>query len=97
MSERTPSITWPYAVIVLIVVGLALAGTEILSASRAYIGGQRHWSKAERDASAHLIRYGASHLPSDYRRFREALAIPPGDRRGPAGARGATPAPRAGH
>ena len=82
MSERTPSITWPYAVIVLIVVGLALAGTEILSASRAYIGGQRHWSKAERDASAHLIRYGASHLPSDYRRFREALAIPGGARRG---------------
>lgn len=53
----------------------------ILSAVRAYVGGEALWSRGQRDAVQFLVRYARTHDPSDYQQYLEALAVPLGDRR----------------
>lgn len=59
---------------------LSYVGMVTLSAMRAYVGGEGHWSKAQKQAVHHLIRYGLLRHPEDYTRFREFLSVPEGDR-----------------
>ena len=59
---------------------LASQGFEILSASRAYVGGEGLWSKAQKDAVNHLLRYAYGREEGEFMRFRAALQIPLGDR-----------------
>jgi diguanylate cyclase (GGDEF)-like protein/PAS domain S-box-containing protein len=73
-------ITWPFAVIMVLMLGLSAGCMQILSAARAYVGGEGLWSKGQKDATAHLLRYARSLRAQDYERFRSALAIPLGDR-----------------
>jgi PAS domain S-box-containing protein len=71
------------ATFVCIVVSLLLLNdvrSEILSGVRAYVSGEGLYSKAQKDAVIHLVRYAHSHAESDYDAFRTALAVPMGDR-----------------
>jgi signal transduction histidine kinase len=52
-----------------------------LSAVRAFVDGEGHWSKAQKDAAFSLQRYALTRDESDYQRFLERLKIPEGDRR----------------
>lgn len=70
------------AIFVAIVTGLLLLNnvrSQILSAVRAYVGGESLYSKGQKDAVNHLVRYARSHHEADYRKFRRALDIPLGD------------------
>jgi signal transduction histidine kinase len=71
----------PLLVAVALLSAMALASVELLSAVRAYVGGESLWSKGQKDAILQLERYIDTRDPADYRRFEEALALPLGDKR----------------
>src|SRR5688572_10113557 len=54
----------------------------MLSAVRAYVGGESLWSKARASAVAHLRSHALTGRAADYRRFQEALVEPLGYRAG---------------
>ena len=81
-SNRTLlRITWPFLLIVVVLVLLASESLKIVSATRAYVGAESLWSKAQKEAVYSLFRYAQSHAETDYRAYREAVAVPLGDRR----------------
>jgi hypothetical protein len=80
-SARLLRITWPYLAIVVVLVLLANESLRIVSASRAYVGGESLWSKAQKEAVYSLFRYAQSRSDADYGAYREAIAVPMGDRR----------------
>ena len=71
----------PFLIVVALLAILGVTSAEILSAVRAYVGGESLWSKGQKDAVYHLGKYAASHRSADYQRFVEAIAIPLGDRK----------------
>ncbi len=69
-------------IFVCIVAGLLLLNnvrSEILSAVRAYVSGEGLYSKGQKDAVNHLVRYAHSHAEGDYDKYVDALAVPLGD------------------
>lgn len=52
---------------------------KILSASRAYVNGESHYSKGQKDASRHLITYLYTKNPNQWKKYIENLKIPQGD------------------
>jgi PAS domain S-box-containing protein len=54
--------------------------SRVLSAVRAYVAGEGLYSKGQKDAVNHLVRYAQSHDDRDYRQYLETIAIPLGDR-----------------
>jgi len=60
---------------------LLVGGLEVLSAARAYVGGESLWAKGQKESVAALRRYPETRDPSDYARYERAIAVPPGDHR----------------
>ena len=54
---------------------------EAFSEMRAYVGGEGHWSKGQKDAVDHLLRDVTSRDECDDQLFRDSLEVPLGDRR----------------
>jgi len=50
-----------------------------LSATRALVGAEGLWSKAEKDAVYSLTRYGYTHKEKDYEQYLQLLKVPLGD------------------
>ncbi|MEO6303378.1 MAG: HAMP domain-containing protein, partial [Bacteroidia bacterium] len=50
-----------------------------LSSVRAYVEGEGLWSKAQKDAVYHLLKYGVTHNENDYKQFTEFIKVPLGD------------------
>jgi diguanylate cyclase (GGDEF)-like protein/PAS domain S-box-containing protein len=73
-------VIWPFCVAIVLLVGLSIFRADVMSAMRAYVGGESLWSKGQRDAYFHLDRYARSFDESDYRRFQHAVAVCLGDR-----------------
>ena len=59
-------------VMVVSLVALSAFGMRTISAARAYVEGEGQWSKRQKDAVSHLVRYAGSGSPADY----EAIAGP---------------------
>ena len=70
-----------FVAIVVTLVLLAAVEMQILSAVRAYVGGEGLWSKGQKGAVYQLQRYATTHDEGDYRNFRSTIAVPLGDRR----------------
>ncbi len=66
---------------VALLAALGVGSAEVLSAVRAYVGGESLWSKGQKDAVYHLTRYARSHDPEDHRLYAAAIAVPLGDQR----------------
>src|SRR4051812_17472545 len=81
LSRRLLNIVWPFLAIVIFLLLLALGSVDILSAGRAYVGGESLWSKAQKDAVYHLTQYADRQDEADYVKFRLAIAVPLGDRK----------------
>ena len=64
-----------------VLVFVASFSLEAQSEVRAYVGGEGHWSKGQKDAIHSLIRYAATRDEARYQRFKAGLAVPLGDRR----------------
>ncbi len=52
-----------------------------LSSTRALVGAEGSWSKAEKDAVYSLTKYGYTHNEKDFQRYLKALEVPLGDRK----------------
>lgn len=52
---------------------------KILSANRAYVNGESHFSKGQKDASRHLLTYLYTKDPNQWKLYEEELKIPQGD------------------
>ncbi|WP_431244342.1 hypothetical protein ACQ9BO_08455 [Flavobacterium sp. P21] len=52
---------------------------KILSANRAYVNGESHYSKSQKDASRHLITYLYTKDQNQWKLFLEELTVPQGD------------------
>jgi diguanylate cyclase (GGDEF)-like protein/PAS domain S-box-containing protein len=79
-SRRLLRIIWPFLAIVVLLVVLWSVSMDILSATRAYVGGESLWSKAQKDAVFYLNRYAATRSETDYERYLEVIKVPLGDR-----------------
>src|SRR5260221_7349536 len=78
-SGRLLQIIWPFLVIVLVLLLLANESMSILAAARAYSEGESLWSKGQKRAMFHLVRYSETHSEADYQKYREAISVPLGD------------------
>ena len=52
---------------------------KILSANRAYVNGESHYSKGQKDAVRHLITYLYTEDTAHWKLFKEELSVPEGD------------------
>jgi len=60
IGRRLFRIAWPFVAIVALLVLLATESISIVSASRAYVGAESLWSKAQKEAVYSLYRYAQS-------------------------------------
>ncbi|WP_199097017.1 EAL domain-containing protein [Dyella sp. ASV21] len=70
----------PFVLVVAVMIGLCVVSLDILSAARGFVGGESHWSKGQKIATAHLERYLTDASESEYQQFRQAIAVTQGDR-----------------
>jgi PAS domain S-box-containing protein len=87
-GKRTPIIPRELVLVsglILFAVGwllvVALAGVNVLSSVRAYIAGEGVYSKGQKDAVEHLLRYAETHNEQEYERYQKAIALPMADAR----------------
>lgn len=73
-------VVWPQLAAVALLLALAAAGSWMLAAARAYVGGESYWSKAQKEAVVHLLRYSREGDEADYRRFMANIDVTLGDR-----------------
>lgn len=71
----------PFVAAIVLLAGLCAVGFQMLSAARAFVGGESLWSKARARAVASLRDYAQTGDPADRQRFLLALEVPRGDRR----------------
>jgi diguanylate cyclase (GGDEF)-like protein/PAS domain S-box-containing protein len=71
---------WPLLLSNFLMLLLAVACMDTLSAMRAFVAGESLWSKAQKDAAAHLREFARTRDLSEFGQFRATLAIPLGDR-----------------
>jgi len=74
-------VIWPFVVLTACMVLISVFSMDLLSAARAYVGGEGLWSKAQKQAVYSLNRYADSRAESEYQTYRAAIAIPLGDSR----------------
>jgi diguanylate cyclase (GGDEF)-like protein/PAS domain S-box-containing protein len=79
-KQKLLTVTWPLIAIAGLMLSLCVASLSTLSTIRAFVNGEGLWSKAERQSIAELRYFALSGSPADYRRFREEIAVPLGDR-----------------
>ena len=80
MSKRMLLIVSPFLMIVAVLVWLAIVSMDILAAGRAYVEGESLWSKNQKEAVFHLIRFAATGAESDFLSYRKAIMVPMGFR-----------------
>src|SRR6266702_3198877 len=81
MSKRMLLIVSPFLAIVAILVWLAIVSIDILAAGRAYVEGESLWSKNQKEAVFHLLRFAETRSESDYDSYRQAIKVPLGFQR----------------
>ena len=77
-KRRGSAIMFVVAILLLAVLCSAIVG--VLASARAYVGGESLYSKGQKNAVRWLDEYLRSGQEADYQRYRQALAIPLGDR-----------------
>jgi diguanylate cyclase (GGDEF)-like protein len=79
-SRRLILIVWLFSAIIVLVLIFTYYGIGLLSAGRAYVGGEGLWSKAQKDAVFALARYARYQQEADYRTYQLSLNVILGDR-----------------
>jgi diguanylate cyclase (GGDEF)-like protein len=80
-SKRMLLIVSPFLTIVAVLVWLAIASIDILAAGRAYVEGESLWSKNQKEAVFHLLRFAETGSESHFLSYRKAIMVPLGFRR----------------
>ncbi len=79
MTSQLLRLVWPFALVILLQVGLAGGSLYVLSAVRGYVGGESLWSKGLKDAILYLDLYARSGSPEHLAQYQQAIAVPLGD------------------
>ena len=79
-SRRLIIIAWLFVTITVFTLAFTYYSIALLSAGRAYVGGEGLWSKAQKDMVYSIARYARYHDESYYRSYLDSLAICHGDR-----------------
>jgi signal transduction histidine kinase len=79
ITAKLASIVVTMVAIITGLVAVTAVCLHVASGIRAYVGGEGLWSKGQKDAVYYLTRYVGSAHERDYRKFRDALALPLGD------------------
>ncbi|MFC6655703.1 GGDEF domain-containing protein [Roseibium salinum] len=74
------AVAWPFVAIIVAQTLLASFSLQVVSSLRAYVTGESLWSKGQREAIYYLDRYINSADPAFLQRYRQAIAVPLGDR-----------------
>ncbi|MEO8384750.1 MAG: EAL domain-containing protein [Betaproteobacteria bacterium] len=69
-----------FAAIVLCVLAFSYYSIALLSAGRAYVGGESSWSKAQKEAVYALLRYTRLRTEADFKVYESAIGVTLGDR-----------------
>lgn len=67
------------ATLIAIELGVLIFSIHTLSSVRAYVSGEGLWSKAQKDAMYHLLKYSRTHDEADYQKFKDFMKVPRGD------------------
>jgi diguanylate cyclase (GGDEF)-like protein len=79
--DRYPLVVaWLFAPVVILLVGLSYYSMELLSAGRAYVGGQAQWIRAQSEAVLHLSQYVRTRNDENYFAYQRAIDVILGDR-----------------
>ncbi|MES2016197.1 MAG: sensor domain-containing diguanylate cyclase [Pseudomonadota bacterium] len=78
--QRLILIAWLFSAIIVLALAFTYYGIGLLSAARAYVGGEGLWSKAQKDAVYSLARYARYHNVHEYQAYRDSLKVNLGDR-----------------
>ncbi|MEO8166297.1 MAG: diguanylate cyclase, partial [Betaproteobacteria bacterium] len=81
MSKRMLLIVSPFLAIVVVLVWLAIVSIDILAAGRAYVEGESLWSKNQKEAVFHLLRFAETGSESNFLSYRKAIMVPLGFRK----------------
>jgi hypothetical protein len=81
MSKRMLLIVSPFLAIVAVLVWLAIISMDILAAGRAYVEGESLWSKNQKEAVFHLIRFATTGAESEFLSYQNAIRVPMGFRK----------------
>ncbi len=81
MSKRMLLIVSPFLAIVAVLVWLAVVSMDILAAGRAYVEGESLWSKNQKEAVFHLMRFASTGSESNFIGYRKAIMVPMGFRK----------------
>lgn len=79
-SRRLIVIAWLFSAIIVLTLAFTYYGIGLLSAARAYVGGEGLWSKAQKDMVYSLARYARYHDPADFQAYISSSAVSLGDR-----------------
>src|SRR5215470_17404177 len=79
--KRMLLIVSPFLVIVAVLVWLAIVSIDILAAGRAYVEGESLWSKNQKEAVFHLLRFAETRSETDFLNYRKAISVPLGFRK----------------
>lgn len=81
ISRQLLLIIWPFLVIVVVLLWLASESMSTLIAVRSYSEGESLWSKGQKAGVLHLLRYARSGSETDFQKYRNAIAVPLGDKK----------------
>ena len=71
----------PLLVLTVLLAALCVMCISLLSAARAYVGGESQWSRSQKAAAHHLLRYAETRSAQDWAGYTGAIQVPLGDRR----------------
>jgi diguanylate cyclase (GGDEF)-like protein len=80
-GKRELRLILPFVAILLALVLVSAFSIDILSAARAYVGGESLWSKRQKDAVIHLMRYADGYGEEEFHAYERAIAVPLSDRK----------------
>jgi PAS domain S-box-containing protein len=79
-TPRRLLVASPFVAVAVVLVVLAISFMELLSAARAYVGGESLWTKAQKQAVQSLVRFAQLRDGQEWLAYQQAIAVPLGDR-----------------
>lgn len=77
---KLTAVIWPQLAACAVLLLLSALSIWLLSAVRAYVGGEGIWSKAQKHAVIELVQYANDGDQDHFARFQQSIEIPLGDR-----------------
>lgn len=78
-NEHVLRVVWPFVPVVLALAVFCLASVDVMSAARGFVAGESLWTKGQKAAVLHLLRYANTRDEADFEAYQAAIALPLGD------------------